>query len=155
MIFCMYFQVESQRVIPAAYVKHGQNINRVVVTEPCVKNVPVIPKRREEIAITEAAVQNTVQPAKTLPVLPFITELPSCPDVSFDEILISPLGCLDPILSVYGTAKIPVTELPVPAKSRLPDGSPVSRLKPLFSKISPPNYEASGLDRMSIPPPFI
>ncbi|CAH2083843.1 unnamed protein product [Euphydryas editha] len=83
--------------------------------------MPLIPKRREEVLVTEVAIQNTVPPAKTLPVLPFITELPSCPDVSFDEILISPLGCLDPILNVYGTSMMPVTELPVSKRPLSPE----------------------------------
>ncbi|CAH0717141.1 unnamed protein product, partial [Brenthis ino] len=77
--------------------------------ESYIKNLPTVPTRYEgAIKITNTALPTA--PAPKMPVKPFVTELPNCPDLCFNDILTSPLGCLDPILNVYSAA--PIIETP-------------------------------------------
>ncbi|XP_050358698.1 uncharacterized protein LOC126778992 [Nymphalis io] len=146
--------VQSHRgVAPPASGRHVyQNINAFVVTEPCIqKPPPPLPLRCNEMKLTEAVAPKTALPATKVPVIPFITELPTCPDLCFDDILKSPLGCLDPILDVYGkAAAMPATELP----TGLPIASRVARLA-LSSALPGCDCNNHFLDRLCIPPPFI
>ncbi|XP_047541604.1 uncharacterized protein LOC125074347 [Vanessa atalanta] len=126
--------VQSQRVAPSSGRHVYPNTDALAATEPS------IPKK------AEAAVPNTI-----LPVIPFITELPTCPDLCFDDILKSPLGCLDPILDVYGkTTAMPGTDMP----GGPPIASRVARLA-LSSTLPGCDCRNHFLDRLSIPPPFI
>ncbi|CAG9573493.1 unnamed protein product [Danaus chrysippus] len=127
------------------------NLNQaVVIAEPFLGNRQLCP----EVIITQTAMPVNV-PA--VPVMPFVTELQNCNDFCFKDILASPLGCLDPILSVYGCAN-EVVKLDLPVSPLLPAASPVSAIAP-FSKFLPPaqldKCDSLFVKRVPIPPPFI
>lgn len=121
-----------------------------VVTQ---ETVYLQPRIAPEITVPVAPILKT-----TMPVIPFITELPSCPDICFKDILAAPVGCLDPILTIYGTRDVcPLPDMPV--SPLLPSASPISALASPFSKLLPPVCDCECyshyLRKVPIPPPFI
>ncbi|CAH2249601.1 jg18793 [Pararge aegeria aegeria] len=120
--------------------------------------MPVAVMPETTMYLQQTVVPEIAMPVTTTPVIPFITELPNCPDICFSDILASPLGCLDPILTIYGTKDVcPLPNLPV--SPLLPAASPVSALAPPFSRLLPPVSDCDCynqyLKRVPIPPPFI
>lgn len=111
------------------------------------------PRIVPEIAVPVATVLET-----TMPVIPFIADLPNCPDICFKDILASPLGCLDPILTIYSAKEVcPLPNMPV--RPLLPEATAVCALASPFSKLLPPVCDcecySSYLRKVPIPPPFI
>ena len=154
------FQVLSQRSLRPELVLGRtvcQSFKQTLINpEPHRMNPPIVPKQYQGTIIFTNSGMPAPSTSKTaLPVMPFVTELPNCPDLCFNDILNSPLGCLDPILSVYGTA----TKIDMPKSPMLPAASPLSALASPFSNILPTmppcDRDSHFLTRVPIPPPFI
>uniref|UniRef100_A0A2A4JZM5 Uncharacterized protein n=1 Tax=Heliothis virescens TaxID=7102 RepID=A0A2A4JZM5_HELVI len=94
----------------------------------------------------------------TLPVMKVPYEVPMAVPAAVPRVAKSPIGCLDPTVTPFGT----LAEAPLPlglpmANPFLPAASPVSALAP-FSPLLPPANTCSRcqyLKKIPIPPPCI
>ncbi|XP_041987507.1 pollen-specific leucine-rich repeat extensin-like protein 3 [Aricia agestis] len=115
----------------------------------CPPPVPVCASPAPVCAPTVPVCASPAPVCATAVALPFVTDLRTCPDFYFTDILLSPIGSLDPIFSIYGC---PEPATPVP---------PASPLKALSCSCGPPpgfteDYSCDCfLKRGCIPPPFI